>query len=1173
MRLQGNVDPRARKQADAGPVEPERVLSRMILSLNRDADQQAALDSFSAALADPASPLYHQWLTPQEFGAHFGISQNDIDRITEWLTRVGFTVDEVPASHWTIIFSGTVAQVQSAFRTTLRYYRAGNETRFANADDPQIPAELNGIVVSIAGLNDFRPSRKQYAIRDGGGAGSYYLNPSDFATIYNINPLYASGITGSGVDIAVIEDCTTDVSDEVFAFWGLEGIKQGGWWYRSYGTPAACTTDDYYEVYLDYEWAGAIAPQAKIWLVSSGGDSLLGAVTGIVNSNPMPVITISYSVCGSQSIYNTWISLWQQAHTEGITGVVSSGDTGAAGCEFDRTETVAQNGLNVNGLCHSEYVTCVGGTEFYGDQVNSSAYWSATGKPLGYIPEVAWNDTRQTTLWGASGGGYSTFRAKGSWQTGNPSPYRGIPDIAFTASGAHDAYRICMRGDTCTPNFVRTIGGTSAAAPSFAGVVALLVQKAGQPQGSLNPALYALAAHDTQGLIFHDITQGDNSVAGQSGYSAGPGWDPVTGLGSVDVAALVNALTGGVPSAPIILQLSTLSLNFGNQTMGTTSASRTVTLTNTGGSAANITRIALNGANYADFPSTTNCPGNPNPGTLSAGASCVFTVTFRPSAGGARTASLVITDNAANSPQTVTLTGTGVAQTPLVPYFNQRVTTQVPPATGCIVPPAANSFVTTNSKVYLYFEATVTPSDILSNDWLAPDGTVIDDGPWPAESGNYCFPGAYLSVSNLPANQLGTWQARVWDNGQLLFTIPFTVTQSGAPSSGGLYFYPLPPCHLVDTRSGQGTSGEFGPPSMPGGQTRTFHPALGSCPGIPSTAKAYSLNITAAPARPGAGLSYLTIWPAGQAQPFVSTLNAFKGGYVSNAALVPAGSGGGVSVFVTDDADVMIDINGYFDSVASSNGKSFYPLPPCRVADTRLANGALGGSQMPAGSSRDFPLGLSNCLPSGAAVSSYSLNVTAIPAEPLGSVAIWPAGSLRPPGVSALSASFGDVTANATLAGAGANGSVSVFASNRTDVALDINGYFGTPGAAGALVFHPVAPCRVADTRNPAGPFGGPILRGATSRTINVPSSPCNIPSNAGAYSLNVTVVPAGGLGYLTLWPTGQAQPFVSTLNSFDGRVIANAAIVPAGTNGAINIFVTNDSHVVLDINGYFATE
>jgi len=138
-------------------------------------------------------------------------------------------------------------------------------------------------------------------------------------------------------------------------------------------------------------------------------------------------------------------------------------------------------------------------------------------------------------------------------------------------------------------------------------------------------------------------------------------------------------------------------------------------------------------------------------------------------------------------------------------------------------------------------------------------------------------------------------------------------------------------------------------------------------------------------------------------------------------------------------------------------------------------------------------------------------------------------------------------------------------------VVLDTNGYFGAPGGAGGLNFYPVTPCRVADTRGAAGPFGGPEMGDGEVRSFPIPSSGCGIPATAAAYSLNVTVVPDGMLQYLTAWPAGADKPLVSTLNSWDGAVVANAAIVPAGTGGAINVFVANRTQVILDINGYFA--
>jgi hypothetical protein len=294
-------------------------------------------------------------------------------------------------------------------------------------------------------------------------------------------------------------------------------------------------------------------------------------------------------------------------------------------------------------------------------------------------------------------------------------------------------------------------------------------------------------------------------------------------------------------------------------------------------------------------------------------------------------------------------------------------------------------------------------------------------------------------------------------------------------------------------------------------------------------------------------------------------LNSWGGAVVANAAIVPAGTGGAVSVFVSNPTDVILDINGYFDST----GSAFYPATPCRVADTRNSTGQFGGPSMFGGQTRDFPIPLSSCgIPSVA--SAYAMNVTVVPDGALGYLSTWQTGQAKP-NVSTLNSWTGKVVANAAIVPAGTNESISVFVSNPTDVILDINGYFGPSGGAGALSFYPVTPCRVADTRNANGPFGGPEMAAGITRSFAIPASTCNVPSTAAAYSLNITVVPDAALGYLSAWQAGVAQPNVSTLNSWDGSVVANAAIVPAGTNAAVSIYVSNSTHVILDINGYFA--
>jgi hypothetical protein len=385
-------------------------------------------------------------------------------------------------------------------------------------------------------------------------------------------------------------------------------------------------------------------------------------------------------------------------------------------------------------------------------------------------------------------------------------------------------------------------------------------------------------------------------------------------------------------------------------------------------------------------------------------------------------------------------------------------------------------------------------------------------------------------------------------------TANFQANPVTAPSA--LRFVPATPCRLVDTRN---ANGPLGGPSVGGGGARSFT-IPGTC-NIPSTALAYSLNLTVVPY---GTLGYVTLWPTGQTQPVVSTLNSLDGRVKSNAAIVTAGTGGAVSVFATDSTDVILDINGYFDSYTDPAALQFYPLTPCRVADTRNSTGLLAGPSLQASQARSFPVMSSTCGIPGNAL-AYSLNFTAIPQGPLGYLTVWPNGQSQPV-VSTLNAPTGAVTANAAIVSAGTGGAIELLATNNSDMAIDINGYFAAP-AGGGLSLYNLRSCRIKDTRLPAGT---PAFTGTVTETAT--GVACGVPPEARSLVLNATVVPSGELGYLSLWANGGSQPVVSTLNSLDGSVTSNMAIVP-GSNGLINAYAAGPAatYLILDISGYFA--
>ena len=612
--LKGNVHPLARPEFDLGTAPATLPMERMLLVLKRAPEQETALRKLLDDQQDKASPNYHKWLTPEEFGKQFGPTDEDMQTIVSWLQSHGFQVGSTKGRS-VLEFSGSASQVQETFHTAIHKYIVNGEQHWANANDPRIPTALTGAVAGVLTMHNFvsRPAShmtKEPAparlVRGGkpdvtfteNGQEINALAPQDYAVIYNINPVYNT-YSGSGVTIGVVGRSNLfEGGEDVLYFFGEVGYANDEFGGANLNIilngpdPGDLGGGEEAEATLDSTWSQAIAPGARVDFVVSGTTNTTDGIDlselYIVENNSADIMTESFSACeyyASDSRLAGINALAEQAAAQGITYFVSSGDNGAEGCD-DPNSPPAAGPLAVNALASTPFNVAVGGTMF-NEGGNLSRYWGTTQpiseSALSYIPENVWNESSLTNgLWAGSGGasagnagdtlisppGTTAGVPKPSWQSGQglnipADGVRDLPDISLTAAG-HDPYLLCWEG-SCVPNngqiFVYFISGTSASAPSMAGIMALVDQSQGGRQGQANYVLYQLAAAQAQqgiypaqcngssttsspapSCIFNDVTTGNNAVPGEVGtnYLAAAGFDLTTGLGSVNVANLVN---------------------------------------------------------------------------------------------------------------------------------------------------------------------------------------------------------------------------------------------------------------------------------------------------------------------------------------------------------------------------------------------------------------------------------------------------------------------------------------------------------------------------------------------------------------------------------------------------------------------------------------------------------
>jgi hypothetical protein len=647
--VRGNVSGRVKHSSDLGLAPQNQKLNSLSLRFSLTPAQQADLDQLQAAQLNPVSPSYHQWLTPEQFGVRFGLSSADIAKVSAWLASQGLQVTSTARSSTFITFSGTIAQVQQALGTTIHNMSFNGEPYIANVSDPVLPSSIATVVGGITGLNNFK-LKPRSRVRNGAidsaakpsytqttsGTTSHYLAPADLHTIYDFPPTTGSNaLTGAGITVAIMGQ-TDIVPADIAAFRTAAGLPAITLTQKLVPTDSdpGISTDDVDEAHIDVEWSSAAAPGASILYVfgnSVTGGGVFDALTYTIDNRLAPIASMSYGLCeaayGTSSLASLNLLL-QQANVQGMTIVSSSGDDGATDCD---AVGEASEGLSVDFPASSPYVTSAGGSMFSGDTTPASypTYWSSSNatngsSALAYIPEQPWNETSSTlglgdgvtTGGGAGGGGASAFFSKPAWQTFTGVPNdssRDVPDFALNAAANHDGYMVCTSGSSsndlpCTNNGFLTssgqpsvFGGTSFVAPTFAGILALIEQKLGETPnagiGNVGPTLYGLA---NVANVFHDITTGNNSVlcsqgtpncptGAPIGYNAGVGYDQASGLGSIDVANLVNGWITAVPTSSVVgasnAVISTTSVTTSSQLCAVNTATLALTVKVASGSA------------------------------------------------------------------------------------------------------------------------------------------------------------------------------------------------------------------------------------------------------------------------------------------------------------------------------------------------------------------------------------------------------------------------------------------------------------------------------------------------------------------------------------------------------------------------------------------------------------
>ncbi|HTW24793.1 MAG TPA: S53 family peptidase [Candidatus Baltobacteraceae bacterium] len=520
----------AKPTAAADPSEQMQVTVLLKSKSSREARQSAVKDLLKQA------PAHRKHLSRQEFAAARGADPADIEKVTDFAHQFGLTVVSSDAAKRSVVLAGTVANFSHAFQVELRKFEHAKGSYRGRTGPVYVPKELDGTVTAVLGLDNRPVASPHFRTKKPSGTAHVQaaLPPGAFpppavASLYD----YPSNATGQGECIAIIElgggyraaDITHYFKSLGIATPKVSAISVD----NGQNSPTGDGSGPDGEVMLDIEVAGSIAPQAKlaVYFTPNTDQGFYDAISAALHdtTNNPSVISISWggpeSTWSQQSLteYNT---LLEDATTLGVSVCVAVGDNGS-------TDNVTDGLQHADFPASSPYSLACGGTKLT----------AANGK---ITSEVVWNELANGE--GATGGGISAVFPKPDYQANanvppsvNPGNFvgRGIPDVAGDAD-PETGYDVYVDGQATV------IGGTSAVAPLWAGLIARINQLLGKPVGFLNPTLYAQPA---SAGCFHDITSGTNGA-----YNAGPGWDPCTGLGSPDGAAIEAILSAQPQASP-----------------------------------------------------------------------------------------------------------------------------------------------------------------------------------------------------------------------------------------------------------------------------------------------------------------------------------------------------------------------------------------------------------------------------------------------------------------------------------------------------------------------------------------------------------------------------------------------------------------------------------------------